>query len=174
MLAKLVSLLGLVAFIALAWLLSNNRRKFPWRTVLWGVGLQFAFALFILKTPFGESLFEGATKMVGQLNLYAIEGAKMVFGPLADDAKLGKIFGPGGGVFAILIAATIILISSLSALFYHWGVLQRIVQAMAWVMMRTMRTSGRPGRATSFSARPRPRCSSSLTSRNSPRARSWR
>ncbi len=142
MLPKLVSLLGLVAFIGLGWLLSNNRRRFPWRTVLWGVGLQFAFALFILKTPFGERLFEGATKMVGQLNLYALEGAKMVFGPLADDTKLSTVFGPGGAVFAVLIAATIILISSLSALLYHWGVLQRIVQGMAWVMMRTMRTSG--------------------------------
>jgi CNT family concentrative nucleoside transporter len=142
MLPKLISLLGLVAFIALGWLLSNNRRAFPWRTVLWGLGLQFAFALFILHTPIGGKLFQGATDMVGQLNLYALEGAKMVFGPLADSAKLDKGFGPGSGVFAILIAATIILISALSALLYHWGVLQKIVAGMAWVMMRTMRTSG--------------------------------
>ena len=142
MLPKLISLLGLVAFIALGWLLSNNRRAFPWRTVLWGLGLQFAFALFILHTPIGERIFQGATDMVGQLNLYALEGAKMVFGPLADSAKLDASFGPGSGVFAILIAATIILISALSALLYHWGVLQKIVAGMAWVMMRTMRTSG--------------------------------
>ena len=142
MFPKLISLLGLVVFIALGWLLSNNRRAFPWRTVLWGLGLQFAFALFILHTRIGEKLFQGATDMVGQLNLYALEGAKMVFGPLADSAKLDASFGPGSGVFAILIAATIILISSLSALLYHWGVLQKIVAGMAWVMMRTMRTSG--------------------------------
>ena len=142
MFPKMISLLGMVAFIALGWLLSNNRRAFPWRTVLWGLGLQFAFALFILHTPIGERLFSAATEMVGQLNLYALEGAKMVFGPLADSAKLDKGFGPGSGVFAILIAATIILISALSALLYHWGVLQKIVAGMAWVMMRTMRTSG--------------------------------
>jgi concentrative nucleoside transporter, CNT family len=142
MLPRLISLLGLVAFIAMAWLLSNNRRGFPWRTVLWGLGLQFAFALFILHTPIGAGIFEGATTMVGQLNLYALEGAKMVFGPLADSAKLDKGFGPGSGVFAVLIAATIILISALSALLYHWGVLQKVVAGMAWVMMRTMRTSG--------------------------------
>ena len=142
MLPKLISLLGLVVFIGLAWAISNNRRAFPWRTVLWGLGLQFGFALFILHTPIGAQLFEGATKMVGQLNLYALEGAKMVFGPLADSAKLEMGFGPGSGVFAILIAATIILISALSALLYHWGVLQKIVAGMAWVMMRTMRTSG--------------------------------
>jgi CNT family concentrative nucleoside transporter len=139
---RLISLLGLIAFIALGWLLSNNRRAFPWRTVLWGLGLQFVFALFILHTPIGEKLFQGATDMVGQLNLYALEGAKMVFGPLADSAKLDKGFGPGSGVFAVLIAATIILISALSALLYHWGVLQKVVAGMAWVMMRTMRTSG--------------------------------
>jgi CNT family concentrative nucleoside transporter len=139
---RLISLLGLVAFIAIGWLLSNNRRAFPWRTVLWGLGLQFAFALFILKTPIGEKLFQAATDAVGQLNLYALEGAKMVFGPLADSAKLDATFGKGSGVFAILISATIILISALSALLYHWGVLQKIVAGMAWVMMRAMRTSG--------------------------------
>lgn len=142
MLDRLTSLLGLVAFIAIAWLLSNNRRAFPWRTVLWGLGLQFAFALFILKTPIGEKIFAGATDMVGQLNLYALEGAKMVFGPLADSTKLDASFGKGSGVFAVLISATIILISALSALLYHWGVLQKVVAGMAWVMMRAMRTSG--------------------------------
>ena len=142
MFPKMISLLGLIAFIALGWLLSNNRRAFPWRTVLWGLGLQFAFALFILHTPVGARLFSAATDMVGQLNLYATVGAKMVFGVLADDAALNKSFGPGSAVFAVLISATIILISALSALLYHWGVLQKIVAGMAWVMMRTMRTSG--------------------------------
>ncbi len=142
MLDRLISLLGLVAFIAIGWLLSNNRRAFPWRTVLWGLGLQFGFALFILKTPIGQGLFEAATNAVGQLNLYALEGAQMVFGPLADTAKLEGAFGKGGAIFAILISATIILISALSALLYHWGVLQKIVAGMAWVMMRAMRTSG--------------------------------
>ncbi len=142
MFPKLISLLGLAAFIALGWLLSNNRRRFPWRTVLWGLGLQFAFALFILHTRMGAGIFEKAQGAVDQLNVHALEGAKMVFGPLADSAKLGATFGKGAGVFAILIAATIILISALSALLYHWGVLQKIVAGMAWVMMRTMRTSG--------------------------------
>ena len=66
----------------------------------------------------------------------------MVFGPLAYKPKLDSVFGVGAGVFGVLIAATIILISALSALLYHWGVLQKIVASMAWVMMRTMRTSG--------------------------------
>jgi CNT family concentrative nucleoside transporter len=105
--------------------------------------LQFAFAIFILKTPIGLRLFAGAQDVVDQLNVYANEGAKMVFGPLADGETLRKTFGPGQGfVFAVSVTATIILISALSSLLYHWGILQKVVAAMAYVMMKTMRTSG--------------------------------
>src|SRR4051812_40434504 len=140
---QLISAFGLVAIIALTWLISSNRKLFPWRTVIWGMILQFAFALFILKTPIGLQLFQGAQVVVDQLNIYANEGAKMVFGPLGDGAALRKAFGPGQAyVFAVSVAATIILISALSSLLYHWGILQKVVAGMAWVMMKTMRTSG--------------------------------
>jgi CNT family concentrative nucleoside transporter len=140
---RLISALGLVVLLGCAWLLSNKRKQFPWRTVIWGMALQFIFALFILKTPIGLRLFQGAQVVMDQLNAYAYDGAKMVFGPLADGEMLRKTFGPTGGyVFAISVTATIILISSLSSLFYYWGVLQKVVAAMAWVMMKTMRTSG--------------------------------
>jgi CNT family concentrative nucleoside transporter len=65
----------------------------------------------------------------------------MVFGPLADSTKLQETFR-SGPIFAILVSATIIVISALSALLYHWGVLQKVVAGMAWVMMRVMGTSG--------------------------------
>src|SRR3954469_19251546 len=140
---RLISSLGLVALLAFAWLLSNNRKLFPWRAVVWGILLQFVFALFILKTPIGLRLFQGAQVVMDQLNAYAYDGAKMVFGPLADGETLRKAFGPAGSyVFAISVTATIILISSLSSLLYYWGVLQKVVAGMAWVMMKTMRTSG--------------------------------
>ena len=143
MLPRLVSLFGLVVLIALAWALSNNRLRFPWRTVLWGIGLQFYFALFILKTPIGVQLFAGAQAVVDQLNVFANEGAKMVFGPLADREQMTRVFGPANAfIFAFLISATIILISALSSLRYHWGLLQRVVAGMAWVMQKAM--SGQP------------------------------
>jgi len=142
-LPRLISALGLVVLLLCAWLLSNNRKRFPWRAVIWGMVLQFAFALFILKTPIGLRLFQGAQVVMDQLNAYAYEGAKMVFGPLGDGELLRKTFGPTGGyVFAISVTATIILISALSSLLYYWGILQKVVAAMAWVMMKTMRTSG--------------------------------
>ena len=143
MLPRMISLLGLIAFIAMAWLLSNNRRRFPWRTVLSGLGLQFAFALFILKTRAGLAIFAGVQGTVKRLGDFSDEGAAMAFGPLAKGELLGQAFGSGNAyVFAVSITATIILISALSALLYHWGILQRTVQSMAWVMQRVMGTSG--------------------------------
>ncbi len=140
---RFISAFGLIALLAIAWLMSSNRKRFPWRTVIWGMILQFTFAIFILKTPIGLRLFQGAQVMMNQLNACAYEGAKMVFGPLGDGDSLRKAFGPAGSyVFAISVTATIILISALSSLLYHWGVLQKVVAAMAWVMMKTMRTSG--------------------------------
>jgi CNT family concentrative nucleoside transporter len=139
----MISLLGLAAFLAFAWLLSNNRRRFPWRTVLSGLGLQFAVALFILKTGAGLAIFGSVQNAVKRLGDFSDEGAAMAFGPLAKGEVLTQAFGTGNAyVFAVSITATIILISALSALLYHWGILQRIVQAMAWVMRRVMGTSG--------------------------------
>ena len=140
---QLISALGIIVILLCTWAISGNRKLFPWRTVIWGMILQFAFAIFILKTPIGLRLFQGAQVVVDQLNVYANEGAKMVFGPLGDAESLHKAFGPGQGfVFAVTVSATIILISALSSLLYHWGVLQKVVAGMAWVMMKTMRTSG--------------------------------
>ncbi len=140
---KLISLLGLVTFIGLAWVISSNRKLFPWRTVLWGLGLQFVFALLILKTTPGRAVFDFAKRGADKLIDAAVEGAKMVFGPLADKALLAEKFGPGNAfIFVVIVSATIIVVSAISSLMYHWGVLQRVVRGAAWVMQRAMRTSG--------------------------------
>lgn len=140
---RLISLAGVVVFIGLAWALSRNRRAFPWRTVLWGLGLQFVFALLILRTDLGRRVFDLAQLAVTRLLGFANEGARMVFGPLADDGLLAAKWGPENAyIFAVTISATIIVVASLSALLYHWGVLQQVVRAAAWVMRRAMRTSG--------------------------------
>ena len=136
---KLISLFGLVIFVALAWMISAHRRLFPWRTVLWGVGLQFIFALLILKTPWGANVFDFAGRAINRLIQFSNEGCQFVFGPLADNALLADKFGPAHGmVFAVLIVGTIIIVAVLSSLLYPWGILQTVVQAVAWVMRRTM------------------------------------
>lgn len=139
---RLVSLLGLVVFVAVAWVLSYNRKLFPWRTVLWGLGLQFIFALLILKTAWGAAVFDLAGRAVSKLIQFSNEGCMFVFGPLASDDSLHRVFPERSLVFAVLVTGTIIIVSALSSLFYHWGVLQKVVHAMAWVMRKAMRTSG--------------------------------
>lgn len=140
---RLVSALGVVTLLALAWGCSLNRRQFPWRAAAWGLGLQVVFAVLILKTSAGAAFFEFSQKAVARLNEFALEGAKLVFGSMADQPFLEAQWGPGKAyILAIAISAMIILVSALSALFYHWGILQRVVHAMAVVMQRTMGTSG--------------------------------
>jgi CNT family concentrative nucleoside transporter len=140
---KLISLLGWFTMIAVAWMISYNRKLFPWRTVVWGLGLQFTLALLILKTPWGGLLFDFAGKIVQKLIQFSNEGCKFVFGPLADENLLSEKFGPDNSViFAILVVGTIIIVASLSSLLYHWGILQKVVHAFAWVMRKIMRTSG--------------------------------
>ena len=140
---KLISLLGWPAMLLLAWAISYNRKKFPWRTVIWGLGLQFTLALLILKTPWGGMLFEFAGKIIQKLIQFSNEGTKFVFGALADQSAMGKVFGPQNSVvFAILVCGTVVIVSALSALFYHWGILQRVVRGVAFVMRKAMGTSG--------------------------------
>jgi concentrative nucleoside transporter, CNT family len=139
---KLISLLGLVVFVGIAWAISLNRKLFPWRTVLWGLALQFCFALLILKTPWGRAVFDFAGAAIRKLIQFSNEGCQFVFGPLANDASMQRAFPQSLPVFAVLVTGTIIIVSSLSTLLYHWGVLQKIVHAIAWVMRKAMRTSG--------------------------------
>ena len=137
------NLLGWAAMLLFAWGLSYNRRNFPWRTVLWGLALQFTLALLILNTEAGKGFFVLAGKVVQKLIQFSNEGTRFVFGPLADQALTGRIFGEGNAVvFAILVCGTVVIVAALSSLFYHWGVLQRVVRAVAWVMRKAMRTSG--------------------------------
>jgi CNT family concentrative nucleoside transporter len=140
---RLISLLGILVFLGIAWACSRHRSRFPWRPVAWGLGLQVSFGLLILRTDFGRNCFSLANDAVRRLIACAMEGAQMVFGPLADGEFLAAEWGPGrASILLITVTATIILVSALSSLFYHWGILQRVVRAAAWLMQRVMRTSG--------------------------------
>ncbi|MBD0335930.1 MAG: NupC/NupG family nucleoside CNT transporter [Cyanobacteria bacterium Co-bin13] len=128
---RLVSLLGLAVFVGLAYLMSANRRAVRWRTVLWGIGLQLLLAVFILRTPVGLALFQWLGAAVTRFLDFSDAGAEFVFGENFRDVFI-----------AFKVLPTVIFFSAFISILYHYGLLQRLVQAAAWLMMRTMGTSG--------------------------------
>ncbi len=146
---RLLSLIGLLVMLGLAWSASVDRGVVQWRVVWWGMGLQLLFALFILKTPIGVAIFAGLNDVVIALLGFATEGARFLFGNLVEHQVPVTIPGEGpgavahtGAYFAFTVLPTIIFFSSLMSVLYHLGMMQWVVRGMAWVMMRTMRTSG--------------------------------
>lgn len=140
---RAISVLGLAMFVAMAWALSVDRKRFPWRTVAAGLTLQFVFAFLVLRTQTGEAVFRWLDKAVDKLLGFSNQGVAMVFGPLADKALLTDKWGPDNGfIFVINVTGTIIIVSALSSLLYHYGILQVVVRGLAWLMRKVMGTSG--------------------------------
>jgi concentrative nucleoside transporter, CNT family len=139
---------GAVCFIAICAACSANLRAVSWRTIGWGMALQLALALFILKFQIGDfrpgyALFSAVANVVKRFLEFTTAGSTFVFGPLASQDAMGKVFGPENGfVFAFAALPTIIFISSFFTVLYYFGVLQFIVWLMARVMMYILRTSG--------------------------------
>jgi CNT family concentrative nucleoside transporter len=129
--------LGIVLILALAWLLSENRKAISWRVLFWGLLLQWCFAIFVLQSEPGRSALNHAGQIVTEVLNCAVAGAGFVFGEkLVDD------HGPVGFVFAFRVLPTVIFVAALFAVLYHLGIMQRVVQAFAWVMAWLMGTSG--------------------------------
>lgn len=139
---------GAICFIAICAVFSTNLRAVNWRTVLWGMAIQAGLALFILKFQIGDfrpgyALFSAVADIVKRFLEFTNAGSFFVFGPLANQALMGNVFGPANGfVFAFAALPTIIFISSFFTVLYYFGVLQVIVWVMARVMMYALRTSG--------------------------------
>ncbi len=140
---KLVSALGLLCFLGLAWVMSERRGRFPWRVVAWGLALQGTLGFLILRTGGGRAVFDGFQDAVSRFIGFAGKGNELAFGVLGNPALLESKLGPGTGVIlAVTVTGTIILVSAVSSLLYHYGILQWVVRGMAWGMRRAMGTSG--------------------------------
>jgi CNT family concentrative nucleoside transporter len=122
--------------LGLAYLFSTNRKAIRLKTVLWGLGLQLAFAIFVLRVPIGQKIFSAAGYYVNQLLAYAFYGSQFVFG------ELGLKDSPQHFIFAFQVLPTIIFIAAFFALLYHIGVMQLIIRIAAWIMTRIMGASG--------------------------------
>jgi CNT family concentrative nucleoside transporter len=133
--ARFTGLLGLITFLGLAYAFSTNRRAIRWRTVIWGLGLQIVFAFLVIKWPYGQRILHVASGAVTSMLSHSADGSAMVFGPLGDPNSLLHVFA-----FAVL--PTIIFVSAFFAILYHIGLMQQIIKVVAWVMQRTMGTSG--------------------------------
>lgn len=125
------SVIGLAIVLVLAWLLSENRRRMNFRLIGMGIVLQVVLALMLLRTQFGRAAFEAADRFIHRMISFSDAGAAVVFGAEFRHHP-----------FAFSVLPTIIFISAATAVLFHLGILQRVVRAMAWIMVRLMDTSG--------------------------------
>jgi CNT family concentrative nucleoside transporter len=159
---RLQPVLGLIVMIAVLYLLSRDRKAIRWRIVLWGLGLQFLLAVFVLRTGTGQWLFDTLNDGFLAIMAASEEGAAFVFGPMAtaDHVPVGTMDETGafeqtgatiartGFNFAFRILPTIIFFSALMAVGYYIGLMQLIVRGFAKIMSVSMRTSGAETMAT--------------------------
>lgn len=133
---RLTGLLGIVVILALAWALSRHKKAIRPRVLFWGLGLQFAFAVLVLKTDFGK-IFQSVSAAVSAMLSYSEAGAAFLFGD-----TLGKSSGSMGTIFAFQVLPIIIFIASFFSILYYLGVMQVVVKAFAIAMQKIMGASG--------------------------------
>ncbi len=133
---RFTGILGLLTMLLLAWTFSTNRRAIRWRTVLWGVGLQFLFAVVVLRSGAGQRSIAAVSGAVTTLLGYTFAGSSTVFG------ELGKQHSSAGLIFAFQVLPIIVFISAFFSLLYALGIMQIAIRVFARLMQATLRVSG--------------------------------
>lgn len=128
---RLTSAFGLFAMIAVAWAFSEHRRRLPWRIIAWGIGLQLGLAVLLLKTAPGQVFFRGVNEAVLGFLQFTDAGTSFMFGPI-------KALGFS---FVLDVLPIILFMGSIFSILYHWGIVQRVIDGLAWVLRYTLRTS---------------------------------
>lgn len=128
--------LGIIVMLAICFLFSNNRKAIPWKVVGIGISIQFLLALLILKVPYVSEFFDFLADMFQKTMEFSKAGASFMFGSLVTNLD------GFGYIFAFQVLPTIVFFSALSSILYYFGILQKIVYAIAWVMARSMKLSG--------------------------------
>ena len=146
---RLQSFIGIFGLLAIAYLLSNNRKAIQWRLVGWGIALQLSFAVIVLATAPGKWFFSKMNDMIVALLGFTEQGASFVFGnltkftvPVAGEGVAAGTVAQTGAFIAFSVLPTIIFFSALMTVLYHLGVMQKVVDVFSKVMQRTMKTSG--------------------------------
>jgi len=149
-------ILGLIFFLLVAWLLSQNRRNINWPLVVSGIVMQLIIAVLVLRVPQVAGAFQAVATGFTLLLGYSEKGAEFVFGSWPGDVWVATGAGPDGKmgfarigfIFAFKVLPTILFFSAFSAALYYLGLLQLIVKGFAWIMSKTMRLSGAESLAT--------------------------
>jgi len=136
------ALCGIIGLLAVAFLLSTDRKRINTRVVLGGLGLQLIIAFGVLKIAWVEALFGRIAHLFSVALQVSVDASAFVFGTLADFDKMNEVFDGEGFVFAFMALPSILFFSALSSILYYFGILQLVVRGMAWVMSRVMRLSG--------------------------------
>lgn len=142
---RFTGIIGIVLIFGIAFLLSNNKKAINYRLVFSGLALQLLIAVLVLKVPFITNFFATLGRVMGKIEQFATQGASFVYGSIMIDTHdgLSKGYGaPHTFVFAFSVTATIIFVCVLVAIFYHLGIMQRIVALIARIMNVVMRASG--------------------------------
>lgn len=143
---RLMGLVGIATMLGIAYALSHDRKRINWRMVAAGVALQIALGMLVLWTVPGQWLFTFANTVITGLLSFQEKGARFVFGNLVQNEVplAGGATGVAqtGAFFAFSVLPTIIFFSSLMTVLYYLGVMQLVVQGIAWVMQKSLRTSG--------------------------------
>ena len=133
--ARFTGLLGLLVFLSLAFAFSTDRRAIKLRTVAWGLGLQILFAFLVIRWSYGQTILASIAGVITGLLGHSADGSSLVFGKLGDPSS-------PLAVFAFAVLPTIIFVSAFFAMLYHIGLMQQIIKVVAFIMQRTMGTSG--------------------------------
>jgi CNT family concentrative nucleoside transporter len=128
-------LFGLAVLISVAFAFSANKKSVDWKQIAAGVGLQIVFAIIVILVPGGREFFDAISRVFVKIIDFALIGGQFIFGDLSRAEEFGFIF-------AFQVLPTIIFFASLMGVLYHIGLMQKIVQGMAWVMLKLLRVSG--------------------------------
>lgn len=143
------SSIGLVGFVLLAWVISEDRCAVPWRLIIAGLALQFAIALLMLKYPPAHALFGAIGQAVDGLQAATLAGTSFVFGYVGGGEAP---FAPGVAgstfIFAFQALPLVLVVAALSALLYYWKILPAVVRGFAWCLNKSMGIGGAAGVAT--------------------------
>ena len=128
-------IIGLSTIILIAYLLSNNKKRIDWKTIIIGLSSQLVIALAVLRVEFVRMIFEKIGQGFLAIVTFTNQGSKILFGELTDSSKYGEIF-----VFQVL--PVIIFFSALTSVLYYYRIIQKVVSGLAWMLTKFLNISG--------------------------------